>query len=142
MNRLISAILLIVIGLHSVVFAEENWVFNNNETPQFSTVNKYPTIPISDEHSYRGSVATNINYNSYSELPNLNSSNVSTAQAKGSFSEEHPVITGLGVGALVLGAVAVGVLAAVADDDDDYYRRHHDEDRHHRYHRGHRHYHR
>ncbi|MBR6098988.1 hypothetical protein IKP85_04505 [bacterium] len=137
-RKLVAILILFLFSMNYAAFGDQTWLFddgNNNNVPYTNTSTQYPTNPISDEQSFRGSVNTstylpqpvNTQPNTYVS-PNTNTYynpqpvvTTTTPEQKGSFVEEHPVLTGVGAGALLLGLVTVGLL--LSDDDDDYYRR-------------------
>lgn len=130
-KRLSAIFLLLILGFNYAVFAEDNWQFAEPvSSNQYSTVNPYESgntytpyvtspnnmyvdVDEDNDYSYSGHVYTNTQ----------NQANVSKKK-DGTFSENHPVITGIGVGALVVGVLALGWL--LSDNDKE----HHSDDSH------------
>ena len=123
--------------MNNTALGSQTWVFddNNNNVPYTDTSIQYPTKPISDEQSFRGSVNSNTylpqTYNTYSTTQSVNTYSsaitqpavVNNNKSDGSFVENHPMLTGIGAGGLLLGLTTIDLL--LFDDDDDYCRKHH-----------------
>ena len=116
-KRLSAVFLLLILGFNTAVLAEDYWQFSEPAvSTQYSTVNPYESgntytpyvtspdnIYVEDEdntYSYSGHVYTNTQ----------NQAKTSNNKKDGTFSENHPILTGIGIGALVVGVLAVGWL--------------------------------
>ena len=145
MKKIFIAILIIFIYTCNLVFAE-NWVFtapNSNYNSTYYNTNAQvvesnrPYQAYSSDDAYYGTVTTNVIPEQSYTYNNTSTTQNSEYNAKTtSFSQRHPILTGLGIGVLAVGALAV---TALATDTDNYnYRRydsHHDEYRHNDNHR-------
>ena len=136
--KLCAVALLFTIGFNTVVLAEENWQYSaenynqnysaatnsySNSTNENNYNNTYNINAVSDEYSYSGHVYTNTN------ILNNTTSTKTTEKNNSSFSDNHPVITGVGIGILAIGLIAVGAL--ISDNDNDHRKSMH-KDRHNR----------
>ena len=136
MKKILATILSIFIFSFNSAFAE-GWVFtaadkygnNQNSNPNSGITTDVagtyqPYQAVSTPEVYYGSVNTNeVQYNPN----NPNNTNYSPVENE-SFSQRHPILTGIGVGALVLGAVALTALTY--DDEEQYHHHPHHHDKH------------
>lgn len=113
MKKLFALILtFIFISMNNYAFATEYWQFSNSGTDEETTT--YTTYaPYPNSSTYYGNVEN------YSTVNTPANTTTTVEQTKESFSEKHPILTGIGLGALVLGVVALGILGS--DDDDRYH---------------------
>ena len=144
MKKIFATFLLSLLGFYSAVWAEEGWLFN---TPVQNNVNYSTQSTVSPNSTayYADPNYSNTNSNIYYYNNNENSlsgrvnqtQQVLTTQPAqsvqqvqsaddskdGSFAENHPILTGLGIGVLALGGLALGLLSSDSDDDCDKYRK-------------------
>ena len=125
LKKIFSIFLLLMFGFYNLALAEENWMFSAPTTDytNFSTTN---TTPYSNYSNQNNNNIYYYNDNEYSLSGRVNTTQPiqTTSVSKenknknnGSFTENHPVLTGIGVGAVVLGALALGIMASSNDYD-------------------------
>ena len=128
MKRILAIFLVLLMSASNLAFSAENWVFtapgSNNSTYYNNTYaqpveSNRPYQAYSSDDAYYGTVTTNVipREQEYTYNTQTTSNNTEYKPQKASFSDRHPILTGLGIGALVLGAAAFTLLS---DDDDDY----------------------
>ena len=135
-KRFSAIFLLLMLGFNYAVFAEDNWQFTESaNSTQYSTINPYESGNIytpyvsSPDNIYVDNENNDYSYSGHVYTNTQNQANVSKKK-DGTFSENHPVITGIGVGALVVGVLALGWLLSDNDNDDDKdYHRHNEHDK-------------
>ncbi len=165
MKRICALLLLIVtFGINCSALAQENWVFTAPVQQPASSYNiNYTNNGVSTDEAYTGRVDTSVYTNTYSNYNNTNNyttvtpSNTYTqttytqpvvttptydtqlrtteAERKKTFSENHPVIAGAGLGIALLGLGAVAWLLSDSDKDKKK-NEHHSSEHHHHHHHG------